>query len=90
MKKVVTVQEVEGEGLEALLNQNVQVWCMNYIYSGKLVGVNEYDILLEDVGVVYETGPFTGAFKDFQKLPAKEWRVRVATIESYGLAQPRA
>jgi len=85
MKKIVTVQEVEGQGLEALLGKTVQLWCMNYVYSGKLVGVNEHDVILEDAGVVYESGELRGkSFKDFQLLPGKEWRVRTAAIESYG------
>jgi hypothetical protein len=87
MKKLVQVQEVEGEGLEALLGKRVQLWCMNYFYSGKLIKVNEHDIILGDSpGVIYETGPLTGkSFKDFQRLPGTEWRVRTAAIESYGL-----
>lgn len=85
MKKIVTVTEVEGQGLEALLGQKVTLFCMNYIYAGVLVGVNEADVLLEDAHVVYETGEFTaGKFKDAQRV-ASEWRVRTAAIESYGV-----
>lgn len=85
MKKIVTVTEVEGQGLEALLGQKVTLFCMNYIYAGVLAGVNETDVLLEEAYVVYETGPFqTGVFKDAQKISG-EWRVRTAAIESYGV-----
>ena len=85
MKKIVTVQEVEGQGLEALLGKDITVFCLNYIYAGKLTGVNEKDIILEDAGIVYETGPLCrSGFNDFQKLPAKEWRIRTDVIESYG------
>jgi hypothetical protein len=84
MKKLVQVQEIEGEGLEALLGKHVFFFGINYNYYGKLVGVNTHDVLLEDAGVVFETGAFTGAFTDFQKFPCKEWRLRTALIESYG------
>jgi len=87
MKKIVTVTEVEGEGLEALLGQNVQLWCLNYIYAGKLTGVNKDDVVLENAHLVYETGELNAkSFKDAQKLPGEEWRVRTSVIESYGLA----
>lgn len=70
MKKIVQVQEVSGEGLEGLMGQRVTVWCLNYIYTGTLTGVNGDCILLEDAGIVYETGPLTDAkWGDMQKLP---------------------
>ena len=81
------VVEVEGQGLEALLGKNVVLFCMNYTYAGKLVGVNTVDVLLEGAGIVFETGDFNSkTFKDFQKFPAKQWRIRTAVIESYGEA----
>ena len=83
MKKLVSVQEVEGEGLESLMGEQVIVWCMNYNYTGKLVGVNTHDILLEGASVVYETGPLCAEkFKDAQPLP-NDLYVRIASIESY-------
>lgn len=85
MKKLVQVQEVEGQGLEALLGQKVTFFCMNYFYCGELIGVNEHDILLKNAYLVYETGSFTeSGFKDAQKL-GDEWRLRTAAIESYGI-----
>ena len=70
MKKIVQVQEVSGEGLEGLMGQRVTVWCLNYIYTGVLTGVNGDCILLEEAGIVYETGPLTDAkWGDMQKLP---------------------
>lgn len=83
MKKLVQVQEVEGQGLEALLGQQVTFFCMNYIYHGKLIGVNTTDILIENGHIVYVTGAFTQtAFSDAQ-LVSKELRIRTAAIESY-------
>lgn len=85
MKKLVSVQEVSGEGLEALLGEQVTVFSLNYIYHGKLTGVNTNDILLENAYIVYETGAFNeSGFKDAQFL-ADEWRLRTSTIESYGV-----
>lgn len=85
MKKLVSVQEIEGQGLEALLGEQVTFFCLNYIYYGKLVGVNVTDVIIENAYIVYETGAFADSgFKDAQSI-AKEFRLRTATIESYGV-----
>ena len=82
MKKI--VNEVQGEGLEKLLGERVTLFCMNYIYTGSLTGVNETCVLLTDAGIVYETGPFDkNAWKDVQALP-NDWYVQTASIESFG------
>jgi len=82
MKKI--IEQVEGEGLEALLGEQVVLFCANYIYSGKLLGVNADDILLENPKVVYETGELTAnSFTDAQPLPGN-WYIRITFIESYG------
>jgi hypothetical protein len=83
MKKLVQVQEVEDEGLIALLGEQVILLCMNYFYAGKLVGVNDKDVMLEDGGIVYETGEFSNkSWKDFQKIPGTLY-VRTTAIEAY-------
>ena len=83
MKKL--IEEVTGEGLEALLGERITVFCMNYFYTGKLVGVNETCILLTDAGIVYETGELTSKdWKDMQPLP-NDWYVQIAAIESFGV-----
>ena len=83
MKKI--VEEVSGEGLEKLLGERITLFCANYIYTGKLTGINETCVLLEDAGIVYETGPFTDKkWKDVQLLP-REWYVMLHSIESFGL-----
>ena len=82
----VMVHEVENEGLVALLGQTVTLFCGVYIYAGKLVGVNDTCVKLENAHVVYETGPFgTGEYKDAQKLPGA-WYVTTQSIESFGVA----
>ena len=83
MKKIVTVTEVDGEGLVGLLGKRVLLLCANYFYSGTLAGVNTTDVLLEDAGIVYETGPWNGkGFQDEQKVGGNMY-VRVDSIEAY-------
>jgi hypothetical protein len=82
MKRIIETTDVSG--LESLLGETVQVWCLNYIYRGRLSGVNDADIELTDAQVVYETGPLTGPPVDAQALPGGRWFVRMAAIESYG------
>ena len=82
MKKI--VQEVSGEGLEKLLGERVTLFCLNYIYTGVLSGVNENCVLLTEAAIVYETGPFNEKkWKDAQDLP-NEWYVQIGAIESFG------
>jgi hypothetical protein len=84
MKKVVTVTEVENEGLDALLDKQVLIFCMNYIYTGRLVGVNKTCILLDQPSIVYATGAFdTASFSDAQKLPNQLY-IQTDSIESFG------
>jgi hypothetical protein len=84
MKMKVLVNEVENEGLVALMGKRVTLFCGVYIYTGKLVGVNDTCVKLEDAGIVYETGPFSDKkWKDCQSLP-KDWYVTMQSIESFG------
>jgi len=84
MKKLVKVEEVSGEGLLGLMGENVTLFCLNYIYTGRLVGVNDVFVKLEKAKIVYETGSFTDPnFKDAQALP-HDWYVQLSSIESYG------
>ncbi|MCP3675689.1 MAG: hypothetical protein GY829_14635, partial [Gammaproteobacteria bacterium] len=58
MKKLVELVEVEGEGLMGLMNEVITIFSLNYIYTGKLIGVNDTCVLLENPSIVYETGSF--------------------------------
>lgn len=88
MKKIVSVAEIEGEGLEALLGENVLLLCANYFYTGKLIGVNTDCVMLESPSIVYETGPWSDKhYKDAQGLPVKQWYVQRSMIESFGLSK---
>jgi hypothetical protein len=83
MKKIVTVTEVENEGFEALLGKKVMLFCMNYIYTGILTGVNKSCVLLENAAIVYETGAFDSKkFTDAQALPFSLY-VQLSSIESF-------
>jgi hypothetical protein len=83
MKKI--VDEVSGEGLEKLLGERVTLFCLNYIYTGKLMGVNASCVLLHEAAIVYETGELTDKeWRDAQTLPGP-WYVQTQCIESFGV-----
>lgn len=84
MKKLVKVEEVAGEGLIGLMGEDVLILCMNYFYAGKLIGVNEQFIQLENVHIVYETGSFSNkAYTDAQKI-SDIFYIQLSAVESYG------
>ena len=87
MKKIVNVTEVSGEGLDKLLGEVITLFCMNYIYTGLLAGVNSDCVQLENPSIVYETGAFPdAAWKDAQKLP-HDLYVMKASIEAFGIVK---
>jgi hypothetical protein len=86
MKILQEVIEVSGEGLESLIGKKVTLFCANYFYTGKLIGVNQTCIKLADAAIVYETGPFTDKnYKDEQPLHSKEFYIQLSAIESFGV-----
>ena len=86
MKKLVEVTEVENEGLVKLMGQKVTFFCLNYIYTGTLTGVNDTCVLLENPAIVYETGKFSDKeFKDVQSLCVDEFYIGLNCIESFGI-----
>ena len=87
MKKLAPVVEVEGEGFMALMGETITVFCLNYIYTGILTGVNDTCILLDKPSIVFETGDFSAKnWKDAQKLPNQLY-VQMGCIESFGLVK---
>ena len=83
MKKI--VEESEGEGLEGLLGERVILMCMNYFYTGILIGVNESCVKLKEPQIIYETGEWTEKnWKDSQHLPCDPFYVQSGSIESFG------
>jgi hypothetical protein len=88
MKKIVEVTEVKSEGLEALLGQEVLLFCLNYIYTGTLAGVDHTFVLLQNPSIVYETGAYTEkGYADSQKLHTDKWYVQRSAIESFGVGK---
>ena len=83
MKKI--IEENQGEGFEKLLGERVTLFCANYIYTGKLTGINETYLLLTDPSIVYETGSFSEKnWKDAQALP-HDWYILINAVESFGV-----
>lgn len=81
MKKLIEDKE---DGLISLLNERVTFFCCRYIYCGKLVGVNDECVKLEDCGIVYETGSFNkNDWETYEKLP-DDFYLQKASIESFG------
>lgn len=86
MKKLVNVTEVESEGLIKLMGEKVTFFCLNYIYTGKLIGVNDTCVLLKNPAIVYETGKFSDKnYKDEQSLCVEEFYISMNCIESFGI-----
>ena len=84
MKKIV---EVSDEGFEGLLGEVVTVFCMNYFYTGKLVGVNATCIRLDDPKIVYDTGEWSGKdWSDAQSLPNSLY-VQLSSVEAFGVME---
>lgn len=88
MKRIMNVVETENDGLEKLLGEYVELYCLNYIYCGLLIGVNENDVCLGECQIVYETGKLDdhSAYKFAESFNQEERFIQKAHIESYGLA----
>lgn len=82
MRKVIETDEAEG--LDALLGERVTLFCLNYIYTGKLVGINAACVKLSEPAIVFETGAFDDAWKNAEALP-HDWYVQTSAIESFGV-----
>jgi hypothetical protein len=86
MIKMVDLVEDEREGFLALIGQHVMIMCANYIYAGKLVGVNNTCVKLNGARIVYETGPLNSKkYKDAQPLPNTDWYIQLTAVESFGI-----
>lgn len=80
----ILVKEDDSEGFVKLIGKNVMLFCLNYIYTGKLTGVNESCVKLSRPKIVYDTGSFEKkTFSDAQSL-SFEIYVQVGAIESFG------
>ena len=84
MKKIVEIDE--SEGLESLLGERVTLLCANYFYTGKLIGVNDTCVKLQDAYLVYDTGAWDNTeWEDAQKLPNDYLYVAIPAIEAFGV-----
>lgn len=84
MRKIVEDTE---DGLESYLGQRITLFCMNYIYTGKLSGVNATCVKLDEPKIVYETGPFEDKhWKDAQALPSAIY-VQLSAVEAWGVVK---
>jgi len=76
--------EDANDGWESLLGERITIYCAVYIYCGKLVGVNDDCVKLEDAMIVYETGPHQSEnWSESQPMPGC-WFVAKGLIESFG------
>lgn len=83
MKRI--VETSEASAMEQLLGEKVLLFCLNYIYTGKLVAVNDSTVTLAEPKIVYETGAFSDSgYKDAQTMHVAEWNVSLTAIESFG------
>ena len=79
------IVEVSDEGLEGLLGETITLFCMNYFYTGKLVGVNATCVRLDDPKIVYDTGEWSGKnWSDAQSLPNSLY-VQLSSVEAFGV-----
>ena len=92
MKKLIEKQVIvkgaevveEDGGLITLLGKQVLFQCMNYNYIGKLTGVNTNCIQLDEMKVVFETGPYTNkTMKTAELIHNGKGFIMIDKIESY-------
>ncbi len=84
MKRLVETTE---EGFEQFFGKKITLFCLNYIYTGVVSAVDDFEVELTDAKIVYETGELaSGCWKDAQSLPSP-WYVRLYSIESWGPAK---
>ena len=86
MKKLLQVIETGETALESLMGKKVTFFCLNYIYTGELIGINGDSVLLKDPAIVFETGKFSeSSYKDVQSLGVEEFFIAKGCIESFGV-----
>ena len=80
MRRIV---ETDDGGMDALLGKRVLFMCANYFYVGRLIGLNEISVQLDDASLVYETGRWdSSSWKDAERLPST-LNIMIHFIESY-------
>ena len=85
MKRI--IEDASDNGLVKLLGEKVTFFSLNYIYTGKLTGVNERYIELSEPSIVYETGDFAEKnWKDAQELPDTIY-LMLSSVEAFGIVK---
>lgn len=81
----VLVESHDEEGLMAFLGKKITIFCGVYIYTGKLIGVNDTFVKLDEAYMVFSTGKFSDPkWFDAEAFPAKVHYVQMSAIESFG------
>ena len=81
----IPVVEVENEGFFALLGKNVEVHTPNFIFAGKLEGVNDKFIKISNAHTVFDTGAYTNKnYSDAQKRQQDVWYIMLGSIIAFG------
>ena len=81
------MSDEEGTGFDTLLNKVITIFSLNYIYTGKLIEINDSCILLDSPSIIYETGEFSAKeWKDAERLPNQLY-VQLNCIESFGIVK---
>ena len=75
------------QGFESLAGQRITVFAAPLIWTGRLAGMNDGCILLEEPAIVYLTGPFDDPnWEDAQPLPSHMY-IQKAAIQAYGVVK---
>ena len=78
--------KARAAGIATFRGKSITLYCLNYIYTGKVVEVTSEEVDLAGAAIVYETGELKAPkFLDAQELPGPENHfVRISAVESYG------
>jgi len=69
--------------LKDLIGKTFTFWCVRYIYHGTVKSVNDFYVILEDAGVVYDTGDLdASSAEDKQDLP-NDLHIPLHAIENF-------
>lgn len=84
MKKIID-NDLENI-IDSYMGGVVTIFACRYIYTGKLIKIDEKNLVLENCKIVYETGDFAdNKWIDAQSLGTKEWAIALQSIESFGI-----
>jgi hypothetical protein len=79
------IENSDCEIIEQYLGLQITLFCCRYLYTGKLIAIDDQFLTLEDPKIVYETGSFEdNNWKDSQSLNIKKWNISLQSIESFG------